>query len=147
MILLLLAALLPDPTLTPGDVEIVSLAAVCRPGYATKARAGLTDRVKRQVYVAYGITPAGRFRISAAGDRVWQSDYEVDHLVSLELAGSNDPSNLWIQSYRLKTYNARWKDALENRLHWLVCHGKMDLATAQAALMTDWPAAYDTYVQ
>ena len=39
----------------------------------------------------------------------------------------------------------RDKDALENRLHQLVCQNKIDLATAQRDLATDWISAYKKY--
>jgi len=38
------------------------------------------------------------------------------------------------------------EDVLENTLHRLVCHGRLDLAVAQRAIATDWVAAYQQYV-
>ena len=72
-------------------------------------------------------------------------DYEVDHLISLELGGSNSIKNLWPQSYLTQPWNAHVKDALENELHDEVCSGKVDLATAQHDIATDWIAAYKKY--
>jgi hypothetical protein len=40
----------------------------------------------------------------------------VDHLIPLELGGSNDIANLWPQSY-VTVWNAHMKDRLENRLN------------------------------
>jgi hypothetical protein len=37
------------------------------------------------------------------------------------------------------------KDALEDRLHSMVCEGKLDLRTAQRDIATDWIAAYKKY--
>jgi len=37
------------------------------------------------------------------------------------------------------------KDALEDRLHTMVCSGQLDLATAQRELSRDWVAAYKKY--
>ncbi|MFZ0432015.1 MAG: hypothetical protein WAL86_04905 [Candidatus Acidiferrales bacterium] len=37
------------------------------------------------------------------------------------------------------------KDALENRLHELVCGGQLDLGTAQRDISKDWIAAYKEY--
>lgn len=69
---------------------------------------------------------------------------EVDHLIPLELGGSNRISNLWPE--RLDgEWNAHEKDELEGRLHRLVCAGKVDLETAQRAIATDWIAAYKEY--
>ncbi len=147
LLLLLLTGppLVPDARLTPGLVDSTNTAVVCAPGYAGRAR-NVTLATKRVVYASYKMTPAGHFRTSAAGVRVWHSDFEVDHLVSLQLGGSNDPANLWIQSYRTKTYNASSKDALENRLHWLVCHHRIPLVEAQRAIRVNWIAAYETYL-
>src|SRR5579862_1996722 len=108
---------LPDPRLTPGDTLRVTPADICAPGYTTIVRAVLTA-VKRQVYAAYG-----RSRRKGVC-------YEVDHLIALELGGSNRLSNLWPERYDI-TWNAHVKDQLENRLHEMVCTGQLDLATAQ----------------
>jgi len=43
-------------------------------------------------------------------------------------------------------WNARVKDQLEQRLHELVCSGKLDLATAQHDIAVDWIAAYRKYM-
>ena len=71
--------------------------------------------------------------------------YEVDHLISLELGGSNDTRNLWPESY-YGMWGARVKDALENRLHALVCDGKMSLRDAQLMISTDWIETYKNVI-
>ena len=68
----------------------------------------------------------------------------MDHLIALELGGSNRLKNLWPEPYDI-TWNAHVKDRLENRLHKLVCTGQLDLATAQTAIATDWIGAYKRY--
>jgi len=73
-------------------------------------------------------------------------EYEVDHLISLELGGSNDIANLWPQSYVSEPFNAHIKDKLENKLHALVCSGRITVETAQKAIANDWTAAYRQYV-
>ena len=123
---------LPDPTLTPGDVLPVTVTDICTPGYAKKVR-NVPIAVKRQVYALYGIQSHE------------PGEYEVDHLISLELGGSNSIRNLWPQSYRTTPWNARVKDRIENRLHQLVCEGKLDLATAQREIAGDWIRAYKKY--
>jgi PepSY-associated TM region len=110
---------LPDPKLTPGDTLGVTKADICTPGYTKLVRAA-PAAVKRQVYAAY--RRSRRKGICC----------EVDHLISLELGGSNRLNNLW------PAWNAHVKDRLENRLHELVCTGQLDLATAQRAIATDW---------
>jgi hypothetical protein len=71
--------------------------------------------------------------------------YEVDYLIPPSLGGSDDLRNLWPEPYSAGVWNARVKDALEDRLRWLVCDGKLDLATAQRDLSRDWIAAYKKY--
>jgi len=38
------------------------------------------------------------------------------------------------------------KDRLDDRLHALVCHGKVSLAQAQDEVASNWLAAYHRYV-
>jgi hypothetical protein len=75
-----------------------------------------------------------------------KADYEIDHLVSLELDGTNDIRNLWPESNLSRPLNARRKDVLENALRRLVCAHQLTLAEAQTEIATDWPAAYAKYV-
>jgi hypothetical protein len=64
----------------------------------------------------------------------------VDHLISLELGGADVAENLWPQSYDTVTWNAHTKDKLEDRLHALVCAGRLPLEQAQRDIATDWIA-------
>jgi hypothetical protein len=121
---------LPDPQLTPGATLDVTTTDICVPGYTKKIRY-VPIAVKRQVYREYGAV----YRPGA---------YEIDHLVPLELAGSNSIKNLWSESYSIE-WNARIKDELENRLHMLVCHGSVSLSEAQRAIATNWIDAYKRY--
>jgi hypothetical protein len=74
---------LQDPACTPGDIiPNVTKADICKSGYASSVR-NVPDSEKNQDYAEYGI------KSHTSGQ------YEVDHLVSLELGGSNDISNLW----------------------------------------------------
>jgi len=74
-----------------------------------------------------------------------QDDYEIDFLIAPSLGGAEDIRNLWPQPYKLPVWNAHKKDALEERLHQLVCQGRLDLSTAQNEIATDWVAAYKKY--
>jgi hypothetical protein len=123
----------PDPQLTPGATVVVDKDALCTPGYARGVRYVPSD-VHRAVFRAY----------SLVGLRT--HDYEIDHLMALSLGGSNDPANLWPQSRRTRPWNAGTKDALEVRLHELVCWGGYDLHSAQEAIRADWIAAYQRFV-
>jgi len=127
----------PDPVKTPGVVDPAkTVAVICQPGYT--ARPGVrhvTAATKRKVFAAYGLDPHGP-----------GAPFEIDHLISLEVGGSNDPANLWPQSYVSAPWNAHLKDALENRLHAMVCRGQISLDAAQKAISTAWIAAYLQYV-
>ena len=126
--------LLPDAHLTPGIVDInATVDKICIPGYTELVRY-VPSSVKRDVFRTYELNPE-------------EDDYEVDHLISLELGGSNDIKNLWPESYTTTPYNARDKDALENRLHKLVCDGKITLIQAQKEIAEDWIKAHQDYIQ
>jgi hypothetical protein len=71
--------------------------------------------------------------------------HEVDHLVSLELGGSNAITNLWPEPYAGR-WGAHTKDAIENKLRDLVCAGRLSLADAQHREATNWVAAYRRYI-
>jgi hypothetical protein len=124
---------LPDSAKTPGAVLDVTAADICVPGYSKKVR-NVPAAVKRQVYALYGV------RTHKPGE------YEVDHLISLELGGSNSIRNLWPQSFRTQPWNAHVKDALENNLHRRVCAGTIDLRTAQRVIAHNWVIGYRRYV-
>jgi hypothetical protein len=66
----------PDPKLTPGDSFAVSFQDLCEAGYTKKVR-DVPAEIRREVYEEYGVAWHG------------PDDYEVDHLIPLELGGSN----------------------------------------------------------
>jgi hypothetical protein len=70
--------------------------------------------------------------------------YELDYLVTPALGGADDIHNLWPHSYSA-LWNARVKDALEDRMREMVCHGTLDLSEAQREIATDWISAYKKY--
>jgi hypothetical protein len=102
---------------------------VCTPGYSRRIR-NVPEAVKKKVYAEYGITHHA------------PRAYEVDHLISLELGGSNSIKNLWPESYITTPWNAHVKDALENELHKEVCDGALPLSAAQHEIAADWIVAY-----
>jgi hypothetical protein len=95
--------ILPDPKLTPGSTFDVSPQDVCISGYTKKVR-NVPAEMKREVYEEYGVTSHG------------PGDYEVDHLIPLELGSSNSMKNLWPESHRTSPWNAQVKDRLEGKL-------------------------------
>ena len=118
--------ILPDANMTPGDAFDVATQDICAHGYARKVR-DVPAEMKREVYREYGIISHG------------PGDYEIDHLIPLELGGSNSIKNLWPESHQVK-------DRLEGKLHALVCSGQLDLKTAQQAIASNWIEAYEKYV-
>jgi hypothetical protein len=64
--------------------------------------------------------------------------YEIDHVVPLELGGSNDPANLFPQLRPQK----RAKNALDRRLQRLVCDSQRSLRLTQRAIARNWVAVY-----
>jgi hypothetical protein len=122
---------LPDPRCTPGSVDPAVTQGnlrltICQPGYTKTVRppASATSRFKYDVaYPAYGDRPSKKT--------------ELDHLVSLELGGSNDATNLWPESP--PTPNP--KDKVENALHAAICDGRVKLTAAQNAIASNWKTA------
>src|SRR5262249_44533927 len=90
----------------------------------------VSGKAKALVYAEYGIVSHQ------------PGEYEVDHLISLELGGSHDIKNLWPESYWTEPWNAHVKDKLEDRLHNLVCSGRMRIEDAQQEIARDWISAY-----
>lgn len=120
---------LADRACTPGAVvSRLTKEQLCTFGYAKSAR-NVTAQTKQDIYAAYGITER------AVGE------YQVDHLISLELGGANDNANLWPQPAN-PTPGLHEKDQFENYLHDQVCNGKLSLAKAQQEISTDWISAY-----
>lgn len=135
-----LAADLPDPNLTPGEANPeLTQEVLCAKGFTTKNYRNVSSATKGEVYRLYH---AKNHEGVCAG----REGCEVDHLISLELGGQNNTKNLWPQSYQGE-WSAHVKDKLENKLHHLVCQGKVSLKDAQEAISKDWIAAYKKYVQ
>lgn len=124
----------PDALKTPGDVLTTDAKVICVSGY-TKTVRNVPQAVKEEAYRNYGITTRG------AGE------YEIDHLISLELGGSNSIRNLWPESFVTQPLNAHIKDKLENKLHELICAGQLPVQQAQQEIAQDWIAAYKKYVE
>lgn len=120
---------LQDSGCTPGDlVSGVTKDQICRSGYASSVR-NVTTGTKDKVYAEYDVT------------HHTTGQYEVDHLVSLELGGSNDISNLWPEAASPKP-GFHEKDKVENYLHSQVCSGAISLQQAQVEVATNWLAVY-----
>jgi hypothetical protein len=116
------AAVLADPVRTPGvvnpDVTQATIGAtICTHGWTRTIRPPVeyTNALKVRQMQAYGESGS-------------PSDYQEDHLVSLELGGHpTDPRNLWPEPYP----RASEVDRIENELNAKVCSGSLSLADAQ----------------
>ena len=123
----------PIRKLTPGATRQVNLRDVCGAAVDDGAARMIPVSLQRQVFQEYGM------------DGAPSKDYEVDFLITPELGGSNDIHNLWPEPYYSTVWNAHVKDELEDRLHEMVCHGELDLTTAQTDISSDWILAYKKY--
>ncbi len=126
------AGLVPNRDLTPGATRPVSLAQVCSAPHEEVVKE-VSPSQRASVFEEYGIRESNA------------EDYEVDYLIAPGLGGTDDIHNLWPEPYRAGTWDAHVKDALEERLHQLVCARQLDLQTAQRAIAGDWISAYKKY--
>ncbi len=121
---------LPDSACTPGAIfPNATPEVICVYGYTRTVR-NVPFSEKDQVYAEYGIS------------HHVPGQYEVDHLVPLELGGSNDIANLWPEAAS-PTPGFHEKDQVENYLHDQVCSGAMSLKDAQKEIATNWLAVYN----
>ncbi len=122
---------LPDAACTPGAIfPEATKDQVCTPGYSSEVR-NVPASVKDEVYAEYGITSHE------------PGQYEVDHLVPLELGGSNDIANLWPEPADPRP-GFHEKDKVENYLHDQVCSGALSLQETQSQIAANWLAVYQT---
>jgi hypothetical protein len=137
------ASMSPNSRVTPGAINSAVTQSnihqtICVSGYTATIRppSSYTTALKvQQLHNGYAV----------AGD-MKTSDYEEDHLISLELGGApSDPKNLWPEYYN-SSLGARVKDRVENALHSLVCKGIIKLKTAQKLIANDWRGAYSKFI-
>lgn len=102
------------PPSIPADVLTYDLKTICAHGYSSTVR-DVPVSLKKKVYKNAGVTYGDRSKCSTG--------YEVDHRIPLSIGGSNDISNLQLQSY-CGPRNAHDKDKDEVRLLKAVCYGK-----------------------
>jgi anti-sigma factor RsiW len=124
----------PDSALTPGLTRPVTTAQLCARDTDEPAPS-VSRAVAMEVFQRHGIAnPA-------------PGAYELDYLIPPELGGARDNRNLWPQPYQEAPWNAHAKDALEERLRWLVCDGKLELQVAQKEIANNWTVAYRKYFE
>jgi hypothetical protein len=111
-----------DPVRTPGvlnpDVTQATIGStICVRGWTKTIRpsTAYTNELKRKQMGEYGVGGS-------------LSDYQEDHLISLELGGHpTDSRNLWPEPYP----RASEVDSIENDLNARVCSGELSLESAQ----------------
>lgn len=120
-----------DLACTPGAIiPSATKEQICVPGYSKTVR-NVPSSLKQQVFSEYGIASHTK------------GQYEVDHVVSLELGGSNDIANLSPEAAQ-PTPGFHQKDAVENYLHQQVCNGSLPLDQAQRQIANDWVSVYNS---
>jgi hypothetical protein len=125
---------LPDRRCSPGAYYSgLSKAVICSASFRTGSIRNVPDSEKHQVEIEYGLAARG-----------YGSTLEIDHIVSLELGGSNDIANLYPEEATPpgRTPGYHLKDKLENRLHALVCAGQLTLVAARSQIATNWETTY-----
>ena len=135
---------LPNPKLTPGAIDprvtqsnISST--ICVIGYTKTVRppVSYTNGLKyRQLHSGYNVQGDLNMR-----------DYEEDHLIPLEVGGNPSSEKNLFPQYYAATFGARVKDQLENKIHLLVCSGRISLKEGQSAFTPDWSIGYKKYMK
>jgi hypothetical protein len=118
-----------DPRVTQANIQ----ATICRRGYTRTVRPPreVTDAIKHQL-------------VAGVRGNMWE--YELDHVVPLDLGGAPlDRRNFALQP-RAGACNAHQKAALERLLSIMVCAGDLTLNGAQHEIATDWRAAYKKWI-
>ncbi len=116
----------PDRACSPGAYYSgLTKAVLCSSSFRTGTIRNVPQSEKFAVEVEYGMKPA-----------YYGRTLEIDHIIPLELGGSNDIANLYPET----GYGA--KDRLENKAHDLVCAGTLTLRTAQQGIARNWQVLY-----
>ena len=121
----------PDRACSPGAYSSgLTRAVLCSSSFHTSAIRNVPESEKFAVEAEYGIKPGH-----------YGSALEIDHIVALELGGSNDIANLYPEKLDAAP-GYKVKDRLENKAHALVCAGAMTLRTVQFGIAKNWQALY-----
>lgn len=125
---------LPDRRCSPGAYYSgLTKAVICSSTFRTGTIRSVPDSEKHQVEIEFGLAPKG-----------YGSTLEIDHIVSLELGGSNDPANLFPEEATFTGHLPGFhvKDKLENAAHKAVCAGTISLRSAQQEIASNWELLY-----
>ena len=121
----------PDRACSPGAYySKLTKQVICSSTFRTSTIRNVPESEKFDVEREYGLAPGHYGR-----------SLEIDHIVSLELGGSNDIANLFPEKADAHP-GYKVKDRLENRAHDLVCAGRIALRSAQRQIAANWQAFY-----
>lgn len=121
----------PDRRCSPGAYYAgLTRAVLCSPSFHTGDVRNVSEATKFAVEREYGLV---------AKHYGWT--LEIDHIVSLELGGSNDVANLFPEKANAHP-GYKVKDKLENRVADMVCSGEIGLRAAQRQIAANWQALY-----
>jgi hypothetical protein len=118
-----------DPRVTQNNIQTN----ICRRGWTRTVRPSreVIDAIKRNLVADMRVNPR---------------DYELDHIVPLDLGGAPlDLRNLMLRP-RAGACNAHQKATLERQLSIMVCAGDVTLNGAQREIATDRRAAYKKWI-
>jgi Protein of unknown function (DUF3761) len=122
---------LPDRRCSPGGYySPLTKPVICNPSFHTGAIRDVPQSEKFAVEREYS-KPATYYGYTV----------EIDHIVPLELGGSNSIANLFFEPGRGKN-NYHAKDQVEDRAKAWVCEGRISLAAARRGFATNWEVLY-----
>jgi hypothetical protein len=122
---------LPDRRCSPGGYySRLTKAVICGSDFNTSTIRDVSQSEKYAVEREYGV-PA----------KLYGRTVEIDHIIPLELGGSNSIANLYFEPGSGRAdYHA--KDAAEDRAKAWVCEGRISLAAARRGFALDWETLY-----
>jgi hypothetical protein len=122
---------MPMPAATPGRALALTKEAVCA---ARPAELRISFQTLGKLMLVYNVK------------RDDLGNYQIDRLIPVELGGTNDEENLWLQPYVPYGIGAKQKDQLEVLLKEMVCKGSITVADAQKGIASDWFLLYKQLV-
>lgn len=140
-------AMYPDAAMTPGstnpDVTQATIGkTICNPAWSTKSVRDTqsSPAQKAKTYALYDLT-------KPKNNTGANQQCELDHLISLQLGGSDKLDNIWPEcgpaGVPINRRYFKQKDAVENYLHQRICSHTITLAGAQRMIVMDWYSVYE----
>jgi hypothetical protein len=121
----------PDRACSPGAYySRLTRRVICSSRFRTGSIRNVPQSEKFEVEQEYGMAAT-----------YYGRSIEIDHIVPLELGGSNAIANLFPEPGS-GTANYHAKDVLENHAKEMVCSGQLSLGTARRGFARNWEALY-----